>query len=400
MCWIVGVLLWVGGCAQEPEPTAPVPSSVLDREVVHLDLPSGPGAMAPQLTGSGDDLVLTWLEPTEDDRHSLYFTTFDEGWTHGRHIATSDDFFANWADRPAAIRAHDGTLYAHWLRMMGEGTYDYGIHMVRSSDDGVTWQDMGWLHDDATPAEHGFVTYVQEPEGVRAFWLDGRAMPGGGDMQLRTTVVGSSEPSELVDERVCECCSLDSAHGRLGSFVTYRDRSPDEVRDIAVGAGGDSAWTGGTIHDDGWRIAGCPVNGPAIDIAEDRVVIAWHTEAVEPLVQVAFSDSDAVGRRFGEPTTIDDQAPLGRVDVAWIGDDHAAVSWLDATDGGAALRWRWIHVDGTVGPVEQVATTTAQRSAGVPRMIRHDDMLLFVWVDDSGPATVLRSGRVQIPSFG
>ena len=45
------------------------------------------------------------------------------------------------------------------------------------------------------------------------------------------------------------------------------------------------------IHADGWELAGCPVNGPAIDALEMDVAVIWFTAAKgDPNVKIAFSD--------------------------------------------------------------------------------------------------------------
>ena len=69
-----------------------------------------------------------------------------------------------------------------------------------------------------------------------------------------------------------------------------------------------------TAVSDGWMIAGCPVNGPALDADGERVALAWFTAAGEaPRVQLAFSTDG--GATFEEARTIDADAPAGRVDV-------------------------------------------------------------------------------------
>ena len=51
---------------------------------------------------------------------------------------------------------------------------------------------------------------------------------------------------------------------RLGPVAVYRDRSPEEIRDISVVRLVDGVWTEpAPVHADNWMIEGCPVNGPA-----------------------------------------------------------------------------------------------------------------------------------------
>ncbi|MEE8524382.1 MAG: sialidase family protein [Thermoanaerobaculia bacterium] len=362
-----------------------VPAAVTVRSV---DPPSGPGAMAPELAASDGGALLTWLEPT-DDGHVLYLAELQgRQWTAAGRIATGDAFFANWADRPTVAEAADGSRFAHWLWKLGADTYAYGAELARSGDGGATWEPLGLLHDDASASEHGFVSYAPLADGgLQAFWLDGREMPGGGAMQLRSVRLGASAPgaSTLLDERVCECCDTSAATTAAGPLVVYRDRGPSEVRDVAVVRATGEGWSEPVvIHADGWQIHGCPVNGPAVAADGNRVAVAWFTAAPRARVAVVFSDD--AGASFGAPAVVDDGDPLGRVDVALDARGRALVSWMGSTDDGAEIRWRRVERDGDVGPVGVVAATTAKRSAGVPRMLRRGDELLFAWVEDAEPS--------------
>src|SRR5690606_40682603 len=60
----------------------------------------------------------------------------------------------------------------------------------------------------------------------------------------------------------------------------YRDRTVDEIRDIHVARLEDGAWrTLPAVHADNWKIAGCPVNGPAIAATGNDAVVAWFSAA-------------------------------------------------------------------------------------------------------------------------
>jgi hypothetical protein len=385
------------------EPPIPAGAPVVSAPVRFVDPPSGPGAMALNLAPSRGGVLLTWLEPTGDGNALYLAERQGERWTPPSRIAAGDAFFANWADLPAAAESATGTRFAHWLRKLGVDTYAYGVELARSSDGGSTWEPQGLLHDDASPSEHGFVSYVPLPEGgLQAFWLDGRKMPSGGAMQLRTAAIGvsSSETtaraaSTLLDDRVCECCATDAALTAAGPVVVYRNRDGSEIRDIAIVRKTEEGWSQpALIHADGWQIHGCPVNGPAVAADGDHVVVAWFTgSAARKRVAVAFSND--TGASFTDPILVDDAEPFGRVDVALDRQGDALVSWMGRADPGAEIRWRRVSQDGESGPPRVVATTTATRSAGVPRMLRRGNELLFAWVEDVEPSR-LRVGLVAL----
>jgi len=82
------------------------------------------------------------------------------------------------------------------------------------------------------------------------------------------------------------------------------------------------------VHEDGWEISDCPVNGPAIDAKAKDAVVAWFTEAGGvPTVKVACSEN--TGRSFGTAFRIDQGKPVGRVDTVLLDDGSAIVSWVE-----------------------------------------------------------------------
>ncbi|HEX2252873.1 MAG TPA: hypothetical protein VHQ65_06380 [Thermoanaerobaculia bacterium] len=350
------------------------------------DPPAAPGALAPSLAASADGVWLSWLESEgEGDGHRLQAARWDgEAWGAPVTIARGERFFANWADTPSLAEDGAGHLLAHWLERTGDAPYAYGVRIARSTDGGITWNDLGFLHDDASPTEHGFVTLVPAGRGggFEAVWLDGRQTAAGGAMTLRTAVLpaGGEGPlgATVLDERVCDCCQTDAARTAGGLLVVYRDRSQDEVRDIAAARRTGSGWQAPQpVARDGWTIAGCPVNGPAVAAAGDRAAVAWFTAADDrPRVQVAFSDDG--GAAFAPPLPVDADAPLGRVDAALAADGSAVVSWLAA---GGEVRVQRFTPQGAAGEAVPVGTTTVARASGFPRLLLREGRLHVAWVE-------------------
>ncbi len=311
-------------------------------------------------------LLLSWLEP-HGDGHRLVFTVLEDGrWSPPKQVAAGGSFLANWADTPAVVQGPRGVLYAHWLETLGEG-HAYGARAARSANGGDSWVELGWLHDDTSPVEHGFVSYAVTPKGLRAFWLDGRTMgEPGGATALRTALVGQTEgtpPSVVLDPRVCECCATDAVKGPAGPVVVYRDRSEDEVRDISLLRWTTDGWSAPiTVHRDGWQIDGCPVNGPAIDARDDRVAVAWFTAAGESAA-VKLSVSTDGGQSFGVPTVVDGDRPVGRADVALGAGGRVWVLWVGR---GGAVELGEFTSNGTLEAAHEVAERQGRSS--VPKL--------------------------------
>ena len=371
--------------------------------------PAGPDSGEPFLSASGDTVFLSWLERSEAGSHDLRFARFFGGaWSEPALIERSDRFFVNWADFPSMTPGPDGALWAHWLERGAEGGYDYGIRVTRSGDGGATWSEAWTPHEDGTPTEHGFVTSVPVDGSLGFVWLDGRnfvpsssGAPAPEEMSLYFRAMGEAGPTgpeTLMDARVCDCCQTDAAVTAAGPVVVYRDRSPEEIRDIYVTRWEDGVWTEGRpVHADGWETGACPVNGPAVAARDDNVAVAWFTAAEGvPHVKIAFSGDSA--RRFGEPAIVDDGNPAGRVDLLMLEDGSALVSWLERTGGEwAEVRMRHVAPDGHFGQSLSVSTSSSERASGFPRMVRAPaGEVLVAWTDVEGEAPRIRVALVDL----
>ena len=187
-------------------------------------------------------------------------------------------------------------------------------------------------------------------------------------MTLRTATVssdGSLHNEALLDARVCDCCGTASAQTDEGAVVAYRNRSDDEIRDIYLTRFTNGEWTEPVaVHNDGWRIEGCPVNGPAILARGQEVVVAWFTMADgEPLVKLARSVDQ--GSQFDPPIRINTENSLGRVDLAWLANGDLVVSYLVDRGEQAAVRLARV-VDGAVTADDDGRSTVPTTTASPP----------------------------------
>ena len=392
--------------AAPPADAAPVTSQVVEpRPATDVDPPAKPGAMAPRLVSDRDGVLLTWLEPGDGETMSVKFSRYDGTWSEPSTVAASGEMFANWADVPAVERAAEGWYLASWLQKSGQGTYDYGVQLARSLD-GKTWTPLGLLHDDGTATEHGFVSMVPWKNGIEVFWLDGRQMVAEppGPMTLRQAhVTGAIGLSSAIDTQVCDCCGTGAAATRDGPLVVYRNRDDKEVRDIGIVRTSGASWSEpAVVHDDGWTVPGCPVNGPQAVAAGDRVVAAWFTGARQHhSVRVAFSKDG--GASFDLPINVATYVPkggipLGRVDLVAVGDD-VIVSWLDSRDSEAVVAVRRVSADGRLSAVYDIARSDEARSSGFPQLELVGDQLLAVWTTVGDPSR-LRGQLVPLELVG
>lgn len=372
-------------------------------ETLPLSVSSGE-SFAPQLEAANGKLVLSWLE-ADDAGHALRYAVWEGSrWGEPRTIARGDNWFANWADLPGVKALADGSWLAWWLQKSGQDTYAYDVQLA-VSEDGHDWRRIGTPHQDGTQTEHGFVSAFDLPDGDAGLvWLDGRRTLSeghghhGGEMTLRYGRIKDATVKEAeLDDRVCDCCQTDSAWAGDALVLVYRDRSPDEVRDIRAQRLVEGRWAPAVlVHEDGWKIEGCPVNGPAVAADGQLVAVAWFTAPMgKGSVRLALSHDG--GRTFSAPLRVDDGNPEGRVDVVVHPHHGVLASWVERTATGGEVRLRRISRDGQEKSLSTtLAATSTERASGFPRLaVAPDGAVLMAWTaTESGRA--LRTARLAL----
>jgi len=381
-------LAFLGTACREPSVTE-LPRLELSFEP--LALATAPESGEPNLAVRADGVVYaSWIDPLEAGGHALRFAVYDPedvSWSSPQTIAQGDDWFVNWADVPSMAAGADGHLAAHWLARNGESTYAYGVLESRSTDEGKTWSTPQWMHEDTAAVEHGFASMTPMDGGdVMAVWLDGwKYVTDEPGMTLRARILradGTQAPEVELDDLTCDCCPNATAPLPGGGVLAvYRDRSPDEIRDIYSVRFIDGAWgTPRRLAADGWHIQGCPVNGPAVDTDAERAVVAWFTAAGDTAqVKMAFSEDAAA--TFGEPIRVDLGNPVGRVDAVLLADGSAFVTWIErgGAEEDAGILTRRVHPDGRMSEAVTVEATSTARASGYPRMVKTGNDLVFAW---------------------
>jgi len=392
--------LLLGGCGNQYDPDAPL-------EIINVASPTAPGSMAPHLAVTPDgEAIMSWLEPVGEEVHAVkYSILHDNTWSEPLSIAQDNGWFVNWADFPSVVPITAQQWAAHWLVKQPGGTYSYNIALSTSADGGTSWSAPLTPHTDNTPTEHGFVSLFRWSDDIGAVWLDGRNMKPDtgkgssstenktyGGMTLRYARFGydgeTLEDGE-VDNLVCDCCKTDVALATAGPVVVYRDRTTGEIRDISVSRYIDGGWAEPiTVSDDAWKIAGCPVNGPAIEADGNNIVVAWYgSPKRKSRVKIAWSQDG--GETFTAPVIVDETGAKGRVDVTILPDGSAMVSWVaKPTKDTAELRMRRITTAGEPGPIQLITTGKYSRNAGFPQMIRAGNRLVYAWPEPGEPRQV------------
>ena len=359
------------------------------------------------LLSTNDNLYISWTEQVADSNF-LYLSKLENNtWSEKSIIKKGTDWFVNWADFPS-ISYNDisSSIFSFHLQKSSEETFSYDVNYHFNIND--SWIDMKNIHDDNTFSEHGFVSSVPYKDGFMVSWLDGRNTYGKGQdghakgaMTIRSAILDSNGKiinQSLIDEMVCDCCQTSMTISNDIPMVAYRDRSKDEIRDIYFSRYIDSKWTEPQpIHDDGWEINGCPVNGPNVDSYKNNVVVSWFSASNgRPKVNLKFSSDN--GRTFGDKILIDDveNSPIGRVDVEFLNSKEVMISWLSTVDGKGKLLMRKIGIDGEVGSIKVIDEVSTERSTGFPQIEEFNDDVFISWTDNSQANKIVKVTKIPV----
>lgn len=369
--------------------------------------PALPGSMGSSLTLAPDGTpLLSWLEPAGKLAWALKFSRFDaarSSWGEPQLVTQGPELFTNWADFPQLAVAPAGRITALWsvhnpvhTAMPGHHGGGYRAIYSHSPDGGKTWTPDLPVSDESLPVE--FATAQPLPDGrVLAAWLDGRAHTREGErMRLYARVLDGPVPGPdvLVDDSVCDCCQLSFVPVPGGALLAYRGRTQDEVRDIQLAHFDGKSWTKpGPLHADGWKIPGCPVNGPQLAAHGPRVGAVWFTAADNQARVLARVSADG-GVHFGPVTRVDLGRPQGRVDGVMLADGTLAMTWLEMTgaeeDQAGGIYLRTLSPAGELSPPRLVTPAKTTRVSGFPRLVAVGGrQLVLTCTQDGEPSRVL-----------
>jgi hypothetical protein len=151
------------------------------------------------------------------------------------------------------------------------------------------------------------------------------------------------------------------------------------------------------VHDDGWKIAACPVNGPMLSARGRNVVLSWFTLKNDVGHAYAAFSTDA-GRTFGAPIQLDEAAALGRVDVVLLADGSAVATWIEFANQRSTFVMRRVDSTSTRSPVVPVADIAGARASGYPRIAQHEGELVFAWTETLAGQPVVKTATAKVPT--
>jgi hypothetical protein len=351
---------------------------------VPMPNPAAAGSIQPNWAVAADgSAMLSWVERATTGTYSLrYAIRRGAAWSEARTIIAGRRFWRHPAEVPELLSLSDGTLLAQWVEKSDESS-EVEFILVSSSRDGIHWTAPSIAHKDRTPQQHGLASIVESaPHEASILWL--QALKGeDGPVSLMRTIVGADGKEvkeEELDADVCSCCPTSVVKTAKGILVAYRDHTSKDIRDIAVLRFENAKWSASKIlNADKWEISACPVNAASAAAKDNRVAIAWYTEADDkPRVQLVFSADS--GATYTKPLKLNTGDALGYVSTVLNSDGGATVSWLEETGKSTRVMVRSVSAAGAAGPVAQVAEGS-RTSLGYPKLVRAGNETWLAWGD-------------------
>jgi hypothetical protein len=231
-------------------------------------------------------VLLTWNE-----KHANGLVEFcmaiskDEGknFSDKKVIFASNGLSGSRLMRPKVLVRADGSMVA----VFAENTNPTGKRSITiwatTSKDGSVWSVVQPVDTDPTQGiVRGFFDAVLLPNGevAVAYLKDvaGSTKHEERDLRMAITKNGVFQPEKRLDPVVCDCCNISLLVDTKGTLnVYYRDNN-DNVRDIAKLTSTDNGATFSQpqiLHDDLWKINGCPHSGAFSTTFGNDNLITW-----------------------------------------------------------------------------------------------------------------------------
>jgi hypothetical protein len=145
------------------------------------------------------------------------------------------------------------------------------------------------------------------------------------------------------------------------------------------------------VHHDGWRIEGCPVNGPSIAINGQRGIVFWPTLINDSMVlrYKLINDFTASIDQIDVSTLELPKPPSGRVDaVRWK--DGFLLTWVSRAKDHPSVDLAVIDAQGAMTLAPPMAEPQPRgRATGFPRVAGDGARALLVWPESESGASVV-----------
>jgi hypothetical protein len=303
-------------------------------------------------------------------------------------------------DPPTVGVAPDKTVYVGWTARLPGEAHGSLLYLSVSRDEGRSFAPPLQVNDDQKPASHGMHSLAVAPDGrVYLAWLDERnvapveeQMPGmdqkmmehkepNSEVYFAVSTDGGRSVSKnmrLANE-ACPCCKTALVAGPENRvYAAWRQVLPGDFRHIAVAASADGGQTfrePRVVSDDGWKITGCPVSGPALAVAGDGALrVAWYTAGERGLAGLYWAESRDDAQTFSSRRPLADGQVRGNPQLLSAGQNNLIAVWESDEKEPRILSAR-LGADGLVTPHGPLA-----ESAELPAVALTGEHLLVGYI--------------------
>lgn len=379
MAWLVAILV-SAGCTDVDQPIDDTPPAAPDAPVGAVTVAlaeGGPGMPTTAIDARDGTTYFAWAGK-EGEATNVYFSRLAAGAAEPSAPIRVNDVVGEvtvHAQAPTQVAVGpDGTVYVAWIKAWkaeGRRFRANEVRLARSTDGGATFSPAITASDDpGFPSSFHFHDLAVGPDGaVFLSWLDEREIdraerrqrgelsqsapaspfrlashgnallhrPGAEVRVARSTDQGQTFAASVkVASNTCECCRTALAVGPENDvYVAWRHIFPGSERDIALARstdGGASFSRPVRIHDDGWKIEGCPHTGPSLATDSTGTLhIAWYSGA-QDFRGAFYSTSADGGATFAVPDTLVAGGPIAQVSLTSDGENSVLVAWEDKAE--------------------------------------------------------------------
>ena len=271
----------ISGCHSKPA------QSLTNGSLREITSPAASGSFSPRVTSRSEgSVILSWLEPHGDTAADLRFSVWrDEAWSEPTTITAAQPFSRHPSESPGVITLSDSNLIAYWSQKPPNGkisSQEVDVYFAVSTDRGIHWTAPTLANSAGTGEENSYPSAAAvDATHAALIWLDGTNWKTNKRVALMSRVLqsdGSATPSTVIDPDTCTCCPTSVVQTGSGLVAAYRGHTQKNIRDISLLQNVQGHRSQPRIaHADNWHIAGCPVNGPNLDVEGTMTALIWFS---------------------------------------------------------------------------------------------------------------------------
>jgi hypothetical protein len=382
----------------------------------------------PSIAASGSFVAVTWSAATVSAMDVYAALSRDGGKTFSAPVRVNDvagDARVN-SELPPRIVLIPSTakgavpsMVVVWTTKGAKGTR---IVSARSSDGGKTFSAAKDIPGSDAEGSRGWQSVAVDAKGrVLVMWLDHReAGMMHHDSSKTSAPAPKADPTERaalsklyfasldgsaatpIAKSVCYCCKTSLVASGNDVYGVWRNVYAGSQRDIAFTSSHDDGRTFAApvrVSDDGWRLDGCPENGPALAVdASHRVHVVWPTppdgKNGTPLALFYASTTD--GKRFAARAEVPTHGAAAHGQIVIDASGNPVVAWDEIVNGARHIALARVRSSGKGPPsFAPIASPDAAADRGWPVLATVGKETFVAWVAGSGVGNAIRIAPIR-----